>query len=274
MTFSRLKRFVWALHTDKEFRQLGWRRGQFLRAYYRGRLQDHLRGRRVDVVCRFKVLHQVSGKSAVLNLRIGPGGGDWIVLRGVWVYQDYFHPVVTQCRTILDVGANIGMAAVWFKGVNPEAEMACVEADPRNIPLLRKNLADNGIDAKVFEYAVASNNGKARFGVGLDTGCSSLENAGLHNHSEFVEVETRRLPEILDNLGWAEVDLLKMDIEGLERDLLADSDDWLHRVKYIVLEIHQNTSIEEIASLLNPAQWTSERLGRVAEETYLLRPVG
>lgn len=49
------------------------------------------------------------------------------------------------------------------------------------------------------------------------------------------------------SLGWTPVDLVKMDIEGMERDILADGGDWLHRVGLIVLEVHQNTSPEELA---------------------------
>lgn len=272
MAFGRLKRFAWAFRTDAEFRRLGWRPGTFLAAYYRGRLQEHLSNRGAPVVGRFVVRHGVSDRKATLHIRMGPAGGDWIVLRGVWLHQDYFHPLISQCRTILDVGANVGMAAVWLKGLNPEAQIACVEPDPRNLPLLRINLAVNGIEAKVFDCAVAPLAGRARLGIGIDTGWSSLETAGLHAHTQFVDVETRRIPEILDALCWSRVDLLKLDVEGLERDLLADAGDWLCRVGLLVFELHRNSSLEEIAALLRSYRWALERIGYQEEKTYLAKP--
>jgi FkbM family methyltransferase len=153
------------------------------------------------------------------------------------------------------------MAAVWFRGLNPEAVLACVEPDTRNLPLLRLNLAENRVDAKVFECAVAPHSGRARLGVGMDPGWSSMENAGLHAHTQFIEVQTRRIPEILDDLGWPRVDLLKLDIEGLERDILADGADWLSRSGLIVFELHQNNSTDEIAAILSRAGYSLERIG-------------
>lgn len=272
MTFARLGRLRWALHTDAEFRAIGWFRGKFLYHYYRGRLRDHGRSRDVPLVARVHVRHQVSGRPAAITMRIGPAGGDWLVVRGVWVHQDYFHPSLTSCRTILDVGANIGVAAVWFHAIAPDARIACVEPDPRNQPLLRRNLADNGVNATVFECAASPMAGEMRLGFGLDTGWSSLEGAGLHHHVEHVPVRTRRIPHILDELGWTRVDLIKLDVEGLERDLFADAADWLPRTGRIVFELHENTSAAEIGRLLSPHGWTLERLGREVEATFLAAP--
>jgi FkbM family methyltransferase len=260
----------WLVHMDTDLHRSGLPHGGFFRAYCYARLRAYLLGHRTPpVVKQFVVRHGVSGQNATLNIRTGPGLSDWIVLRGIWAHQDYFHPLVSRCQTILDVGANAGIAAVWLKALNPEAELACIEPDPRNLPLARLNLAENGIAAKIFECAVAPYNGRTRLGIETDTGRSSLEDIGLYTHREFVDVETRRIPEILDDLGWCRVDLLKMDIEGMERDILADGGDWLARVGLIVLEVHQNTSPEELSTLLHPYGWTLHRLGVHDEETYL-----
>jgi len=259
---------------DNDLHRTGLPRGTFFRSYCRGRLRAYLLGKSdAPIIKQFVVRHGVSGEKATLNLRTAPGDiSDWIVLRGVWAYQDYFHPLIRRCRTILDVGANAGIAAVWFKSLIPEAELACIEPDPRNLPLARLNLTENGISAKIFECAVATYTGKTRLGIEAWNGKSSLEDAGLYAHREFVEVRTRRIPEILDDLGWRRVDLLKMDIEGMERDILANGGDWLDRVGLIVLEVHQNTSPAELSSLLDRYGWTIQRLGVDDEETYLAIP--
>jgi FkbM family methyltransferase len=262
----------WHVRMDSDLRRTGLPRGAFLRSYCRARLRPFGQ-RTTPVVDRFAVRHGVSGQKSTLHLRTAPGDiSDWIVLRGVWAYQDYFHPMIRRCRTILDVGANAGIAAVWFKALLPEAELACVEPDPRNLPLARLNLVENGISAKIFECAVAPYAGRTRLGIEAWNGKSSLEDAGLYAHRDFVEVETRRIPEILDDLGWGHVDLIKMDIEGMERDILADGADWLDRVGLIVLELHQNTTPKELSSLLDRCDWTIQRLNVDDEETYLAMP--
>jgi FkbM family methyltransferase len=272
MVFDRLKHLATAFRADAEFQRLGWRRGVFLLAYCGGWLRHHLSPRDTGIVKAFVVRHGVSGRSSTLHMRMRPGVGDWTVLRGVWLHHDYFHPLISRCQRILDVGANIGMTSVWFKGLNPEATLACVEPDPRNLPLLRLNLAENRIDARVFECAVATHTGRAQLGIEMNGGWSSLENAKLHAHTQFVEVETRRIPEILDDLGWTHVDLLKLDIEGLENDILADGGDWLSRVVLIVFELHPNNSEEHLTALLSRAGWSMERIGYLGDPTYLAKP--
>lgn len=267
--FYRLRRLAWAVRTDREFRVLGWWPGTFFTRFYRGRLRDHLPGRG-PLVRPVALRHPVTGDRNVLWMRFGPGMSDWLVLRGVWIHQDYWHATVRAARSILDVGANIGAAAVWFSRIAPGAQIACVEPDPRNLPLLRRNLAGNAVNAAVFECAVAAGRGEARLGVGLDTGCSALAGTGCHVYSESVSVPTRTVPDILDELGWARVDLIKMDIEGAEREVLAGCASWLDRVGAVVLEVHPNTSPQEIGSFVSPLGWRIERLGRIAEPTYRL----
>ena len=268
-----LKHAKWHVRMAADLHRLGLRRDTFFRTYYHSRLRAYVTSRKTPLLVKpVSVRHGVSGGRATLHLRTGPSPedlSDWIVLRGVWADQDYFHPLIGRSHTILDVGANIGIAAVWLKTLLPDAELACVEPDPRNLPLARLNLGKNGISAKIFECAVAPNSGRARLGIEVFKGKSSLEDAGLYPHESFIEVETRRIPEILDDLGWRHVDLLKMDIEGMERDILADGGDWLHRVGLIVLEVHENTSPEELSTLLHPHGWTLQKLGTHDEPTYL-----
>jgi FkbM family methyltransferase len=268
-----LKHLATVFRADREFQKLGWRRGKFFLAFGKGWMRNCLSGLDNPHVRPFVVRHGVSGQSCTLHMRMSPGVGDWIVLRGVWLQQEYFHPVISQCQTILDVGANIGMAAVWFKGLNPKVILACVEPDPRNLPLLRLNLIENGIDPRIFDCAVAPRTGYARFGTGVNHGWSSLENAGLHNHDRFVQVKMRRIPDILDDLGWSRVDLLKLDVEGLERDLFTDADDWLSRIRLILFELHPNNLAEEIAAIFSRASWSMERIGYLGDPTYLAKAV-
>jgi FkbM family methyltransferase len=262
----------WHIEVGNELRQLGLPRSTLFSNFYRARLRAFLSQRAASLdVGTFVVRHGISHETATLSIRTGPRPddlSDWIVLRGVWAHNDYFHKAMHGCRTILDIGANTGVAAVWFTRLIPEVKIACVEPDPRNLPLMRRNLEQNGISARVFECAVTARAGRVRLGREAYSGQSSLESTGLYAHSDFIQVEARRIPEILDELGWDVVDLLKMDIEGAEREVLANSGDWLHRLRHIVLEVHSNTSPEELSGFLHPHGWTLEPLGVHEEPTY------
>lgn len=272
MAFSRMARLRRVIDTDRELQCLGWRRGHYLAAYYRGRLQDHLPGEPSPLVRRFEIFHQVTQRHAAVYLRTGPHGDDWTVLCGVWSHQDYYHPSLVRCRTVLDVGANIGLAAVWFHAWLPECQIACVEPDPRNLGLLQKNLAANGIHAKVFPHGAANRAGHAELTIGLETGWSSLQGTGLHDHRRTVPVTIRRIPDILDTLGWPTVDLLKLDVEGAEREILSGCHDWLGRVGCMVFEQHRNFDDQEMIRLFESMRWRLTPLGKHDESTYLAEP--
>jgi FkbM family methyltransferase len=270
MAFPRLKRLWSVARLDRQYRQLGWRRGTYFWNFYQGRLSDHLPGRPTKLKT-FLCKHSLTGQMSPLTLRVDPGGSDFIALQGVWVHQDYYHPSFAGAQTILDIGGNIGLSAVWFyQWLQPKA-YACVEPDPRNLMILRKNLETNHIPAHIFACAATAEPGEFRFGLAHHFGCSYLEGIeipdGHHGAPEFVSVPGRPIASLLDELGWPRVDLLKMDIEGGERDLLRAGASWIDRVGQIVLEIHGNTSPEEIRSFLPPG-WKLERLGATDEPTY------
>lgn len=272
MKSGRIARLRWAWAMDREFRVLGWGRGEFLWNYYRSRLQARWGNSESPPVVQKMLWHQAAGRSMPLRLGLFPWGGQWLVLRGVWIYQDYLHPVVKDSKTILDLGANIGAATVYMNGLNPSATFACIEPDPRNVPLLQDNLRLNGISARVFECAISGERGNMRFGLGFDTGWSALLEAGA-SKSESVEreivVKTRTVPDILDDLGWAEVDLIKMDVEGAEVSILKDAGDWLPRVGNILMEIHGDGGPERMSGILERFGWRLFPVGVRVELTFL-----
>jgi FkbM family methyltransferase len=144
----------------------------------------------------------------------------------------------TQEPRILDCGANIGMAVLYFKTLYPRAQIIAIEADPVTFGMLQRNIQRNGWrDVSSLNLAVSGVRGK----VTLYTD----ERAGGLSHSirktDFVgtaecQVEARPLSEFADQ----QVDLLKMDIEGAEDDVIAEleSTGTLSRIDQLIAEYH------------------------------------
>ena len=93
--------------------------GTFFRAYCHARLRAYILSHEASpIVKQFVVRHGVSGQKATLHIRTDyPTLSDWITFRGIWAHQDYFHPLISRCQTILDVGTNVCIAAVWLKAL-------------------------------------------------------------------------------------------------------------------------------------------------------------
>lgn len=142
----------------------------------------------------------------------------------------------TASPRILDCGANIGMASLFFKRRWPAARITAYEADPALCAMTRRNLtANRAADVDVVHAAVWTSNGHVTFSAeGADSGMVS----GLAGTvaGQAVEVPSIRLRDVLER---ERIDLLKLDIEGAEDAVLADCEPVLDRINAIVMDLHE-----------------------------------
>lgn len=155
-----------------------------------------------------------------------PTGDATVTLRHVHDYAtiaeilaEDVYPVAASDRVVVDVGANIGIFSVFALTRHPEVRVHAFEPVPENLAVLRGNLAPFRDRVTIHETAVAEQDGEVSFGV-EPTG--RYGGIGVET-AEQITVPTRAiaglLRDVLDREG--RIDVLKMDVEGLERDLLA-----------------------------------------------------
>ena len=259
-SFSALGRIV---REDAAFRRLGRPPGWSVLFHYAGRWYDR-RGRLMP-------LRRVSFTDRGRRIEFEMTDRYLGAFKGVFVDREYdcADRLPVPPRRILDLGGNIGFGSVFFAGLFPKAVFGVVEPDPRNLPLLRRNLEINGVAAQVVEGAIGAEAGSLQLRFGRDPTCSSLAGTGMHDLSDTVRVDLTTVPQVLENLGWDKVDLLKIDIEGAEDDLLSRHNDWLERVGAILMEIHPNTTAERLNRCVAPHGFTLERFGSGREPVYL-----
>jgi len=250
---------------DAAFRALGRPPGWSVLTHYRGRWHD----RRGTPMTPEKVGFRFQGRRMEFELNERYLGA----FKGVFIDREY------DCRAvmgppparILDLGGNIGFGSVFLAQLFPAATFAVVEPDPRNVPLLRRNLAGNGVRATVVDAAIGAEPGTLRLRWGLDPACSSLDGTGLHDLAGSTEVRVVDVPEVLRAASWDRVDLVKIDIEGAEEELLARNNTWLERVDAILIEIHPNTTVERLNGYVAPYGFKFARFGAGREPVYWAR---
>jgi FkbM family methyltransferase len=167
-------------------------------------------------------------------------GADAFTQSEIFEHQYYRLPLDRTPATILDLGANIGLSAIYFARTYPGTRLACVEPVPENLAVLAQNLRLNGVMAEVISAAVDVEDGTAVMQRdAMDFGHKIAVGRGDASAGHF-EVSAVSIPSILRRLGWDRIGLLKVDIEGHERRLLSEECDWLHRVDAICLEYHHD----------------------------------
>ena len=173
-------------------------------------------------------------------VRLAPDGhemiisddGELAVLHEVLLHQQY--EVVADPAVIVDLGANVGFATLYFSRRYPEARIVAVEADPNTYSRLVQNV-QRLPRVTTYNAAMSSRRGKVKFY------CSSSSSIGsaLSRQSELdreVDVDGMTLGDLLAVAEIARVDLLKIDIEGAEVELLENAP--LDAVDEIVAELH------------------------------------
>lgn len=129
---------------------------------------------------------------------------------------------------IVDAGANIGAASIWFSLRFPEARILAVEPDPANARICRLNT--KGRNVEVVEAAIGARPGSV-------TLVSADESWGVQT-VRGGDVPIVTVPQLLGRVENAELLIAKIDIEGFESDLFAEETGWIREATAIVVEPH------------------------------------
>ena len=167
-----------------------------------------------------------------LFLRLG--SSDFFVFRQIFKENEY-KIMFDDPKIIIDAGANIGFFAVLMKNKYPHAKVICIEPDPENFEILKKNISQ-------YDHIYAENYGL----WDKDTKLKVFDKHNLGYWGIIVEEDLTNgtIPAITINslmkkYGFGYVDILKIDIEASEKQLFSNNfKSWLPLVNNIIIELH------------------------------------
>jgi FkbM family methyltransferase len=204
--------------------------------------------------CNFQALIQAVRKGGSVDyasLRNGlrfhhPPGRDGLVsvLVETWIEESYtgsgFY-VPKAGDLVLDIGANVGVFAIYLAHQNRECRIVALEPFPENFEYLCRNLEVNCIrNVEPRQVALSASTCAAYM---VQVGTRSLDHVLRADPGGGVcyQVETCSLEDLLCSGGTRRVSLLKMDIEGSEYDVFAQADPTiLSCFERIAVEYHDN----------------------------------
>ena len=181
------------------------------------------------------------------------------IYQEVFVDQTYRFDADTPSPFILDCGAHIGVSVLYFKTRYPHARIVAFEPNPSAFKLLATNLRRNGVsDVELVNAAVADTEGSINFYTEKGGrrrwtwGGAGVKNAWQQQGDyRTIRVPAVRLSSSIDR----DVDLLKLDVEGMESVVLDEIEHRLGLVKALVVEFHGSStnprnSLEHVLDLL------------------------
>ncbi|MGC9999172.1 MAG: FkbM family methyltransferase [Bryobacteraceae bacterium] len=162
---------------------------------------------------------------------------------------EIFHDAVYQpaldalgeCRSIIDLGANIGLSCLYFADRCPGAKIFALEPFPSNYKLLQINTAAllrAGVCRTLQAAFWRDEDTNLTFRLPEENSSAAVFLAPASETPAGERVRGLTMNSILAESGFDRVDLLKVDIEGAEADLFRGRNEWLHRVRGIAVEFH------------------------------------
>lgn len=144
--------------------------------------------------------------------------------------------------TIVDLGANIGLSALFFMKKYPDARIIAVEPDAINFEIMKRNLEDYSSQVTLLNAAIWPSDGE----VSLVEHDESNEGLGAWGYrtetlTEGAEgsVSAISIPTLMKQSSINYIDILKVDIEGAEYELFEKGyESWLDKVGLIIIETH------------------------------------
>jgi FkbM family methyltransferase len=143
-------------------------------------------------------------------------------------------------RTVVDIGANAGIAARYFAATFGTAEVHAFEPEPGNCELLRANAAECP-RIRVHPFALGERDGELTLYHSDDaTNLGGFSSHGLGiDAARSLRVPVRHAGRALAELGIGSIDVLKIDTEGHEFEILTAIDPaLLATVRVIIGELH------------------------------------
>lgn len=137
---------------------------------------------------------------------------------------------------LIDCGAHIGLATLFYGLLFPEAKIISFEPDYNNFLLASSNNVGNK-NVTVKNFAVASEPGTLFIENAAEGSAAyRVTNNSTDNQSQgFCSVS---INEILYEFKELAPFIIKIDIEGWEKDLFSKNIEWVELFDYIVIELH------------------------------------
>lgn len=150
-----------------------------------------------------------------------------------------------QIKTFVDLGSCLGeVSKILLENVPSLKRIIAIEAMPNNYNFLTENLKSDSCNITYINKAVYYGLSTVTMGTShSNVGGFGIHDEGILNNTEQIleGIETATLEEIIGN---EEIDFMKMDIEGAEKNVLENTT-IVRNVKLLDLELHDSLANEK-----------------------------
>lgn len=160
------------------------------------------------------------------------------MLNSVFEREDYGVELPTPPRTIIDAGAYTGFSAIYFAERYPAERILALEPDPSNFALLVRNV-------RPFPNIIPLQQALWHRDGHIDLHDPGTGHWGFYVSPDgpdvgqsLAQVEAVSLRTLIERFALERIDLLKLNVEGAEKEIFEHCGDWIGRVGAIFAALH------------------------------------
>ena len=168
---------------------------------------------------------------------------DFSTFDQIFIDQEYSFLANRQPNVIVDAGANIGLASIYFANRFPDAKVIAIEPEIGNFELLKINTSPY-TNVTPVNAALWNNNEEISI---LDPGLGNWgfmtqgqDTADSVTYDLCHKIPGMTVGKIIEAFDLSRIDILKMDIEGAELEVFRESGPWIDKIESAIVELHEH----------------------------------
>jgi len=160
---------------------------------------------------------------------------DRLVFQEVFLFQSY-DVLHLNPKVIIDAGGNIGLTSIFFANKFPQAKIYSIEPSDSNFEMLLSNTKLYTSITPIHSALWNKDTSLRIKNKNENHWAFSVEECPPNHPDSFNALS---LTSLMKKYNIEYIDILKLDIEGSERELFQDNFDyWISRTRCILLELH------------------------------------
>lgn len=183
-------------------------------------------------------LHKVHVPNLLHPIFLRAGTSDVLVFIQIFIERELEFEMAVDPSSIVDAGANIGLASLYFAQRFPKSKILALEVDRNNFDLLTRNTSGYS-NITCVQKALWS--GQAQLSILNPTDEPWAFRVGEVSGEDGTAIPALGVYDLISQFESQHIDLLKVDIEGAEKEVFQKGmDKWIDRVGLIAVELHDN----------------------------------
>jgi len=168
------------------------------------------------------------------------------------IIQGNTYPIVSNLnpKIIIDIGANIGAASLFFAINYPKSKIYSFEPTKINFSLLQKNVG-NFPNVTIIQKGIYDENKKQKIYINSNNPGTNSIYEKWRKFDNYEYANFIKLKDYLNENNIKNIDILKIDTEGCEVSILQSIKSLINQITVIYLEHHSEQQGLMIKNLLS-----------------------